>query len=84
MAFDTINHDTLLDKMFFYGVRGIVLDWVKNYLSNREQSVSYNEDRLTEICCRLLSMACSKMPTKFILTTLEIIKTCISINVKLL
>ena len=34
---DTINHDILLDKMFFYGIRGIVFDWVKNYLSNREQ-----------------------------------------------
>ena len=41
-AFDTINHDILLDKMSFYGVRGIVFDWVKNYLSNRAQCVSYD------------------------------------------
>ena len=27
-AFDTINHDILLDKMFFYGIRGIVFGWV--------------------------------------------------------
>ena len=43
-AFDTINHDIILDKMFFYGVRGIVFDWVKNYLSNREQYVSYDDE----------------------------------------
>ena len=43
-AFDTINHDILLDKMFFYGVRGIVFDWVKNYLSNRDQYVSYDDE----------------------------------------
>ena len=40
--------------------------------------------KFLEICCCLLSMACSKMSTKFILTTLEIIKTCILINIKLL
>ena len=38
-AFDTVNHITP-----FYGVRGIVFDWVKNYLSNREQYVSYDDE----------------------------------------
>ena len=41
-AFDTINHDILLDKMFFFGVRRILFDWVKNYLSNCEQYVFYD------------------------------------------
>ena len=41
-AFDTIKHDILLDKMAHYGIRGLVLEWFKNYLSNRKQFVDYN------------------------------------------
>ena len=37
-----ISHSILLDKMAHYGLRGIVLDWFKNYLTNRKQFVEYN------------------------------------------
>ena len=41
-AFDTLDHNILLHKLHYYGVRGLAYDWFKDYLSNREQYVSIN------------------------------------------
>ncbi len=41
-AFDTINHQTLLNKLEHYGIRGPALSWFTSYLTNRRQYVNFN------------------------------------------
>ena len=41
-AFDIINHEMLLNKLYIYGFRGITLSLLKIYLTNWYQYVSYN------------------------------------------
>ena len=38
-AFDTVNHNILLEKIEIYGIRGPVLNWFKDYLKNRKQYI---------------------------------------------
>ena len=42
-AFDTVNHDIRLSKLYTYGVRGTPFKWSQSYLCNRTQFVKIDE-----------------------------------------
>ncbi|XP_039311711.1 uncharacterized protein LOC120359162 [Solenopsis invicta] len=42
-AFETIDRERLLEKMYQYGIRGMTLEWFKSYLNNRKQQVRSNQ-----------------------------------------
>ena len=39
-AFDTVDRDILIGKLFNYGFRGIISEWMKSYLKGRSQTTS--------------------------------------------
>ena len=42
-AFDTVNHEILLNKLDHYGIRGVTNKCVRSYLDNRKQFCTYND-----------------------------------------
>src|SRR5436190_4025821 len=42
-AFETVDRDRLLNKLYQYGIRRMVLEWLRSYLNNRTQQVRFNE-----------------------------------------
>ena len=46
-AFDSLNHDILLDKLSYYCVNGTAKTLLKRYLSDRKQYVKIDEVKLS-------------------------------------
>ena len=40
-AFDTVDHKILIDELKFYAVDGIVILWIKSYLTGRKQATKF-------------------------------------------
>ena len=53
-AFDTVNHEILLNKLEHYGVRDTMLKWFLSYLSDRKQYVSFNGQSSELLKCSVL------------------------------
>jgi len=51
-AFDSVNHRILLDKLYHYGIRGVMYLWFENYLTNRKQYTFVNN-----VCSELGNVA---------------------------
>ena len=43
-AFDTVNHNILIQKLYYLGIRNRTLDWITNYLTNRDQCTLANDN----------------------------------------
>ena len=41
-AFDTVDHNILLEKLDYCGIRWVAKNWFESYLNNRKQYVSLN------------------------------------------
>ena len=41
-AFDIVPHKRLIKKLEGYGIKGILLEWFKNFLNGRQQRVVIN------------------------------------------
>ena len=46
-AFDSVPHERLLTKLHGYGIRGNIFNWVRDFLSNRSQYVTINDQSST-------------------------------------
>ena len=42
-AFDTVNHQILLNKLNHYGFRGIINNWFESFLRDRSQTLEINK-----------------------------------------
>ena len=46
-AFDSVPHERLLIKLAAYGIRGNILHWIRQFLSNRKRRVVINGQKST-------------------------------------
>ena len=55
-AFHTVDNNILLIKLQCYGIRGLALEWIRHYISNRRQYVCYNNSKseFKDIKCGIL------------------------------
>jgi len=52
-AFDTVDYEILISKLYRYGFQDIVINWLIDYLYNREQYVFINgsTSKRIKLCC---------------------------------
>lgn len=58
-AFDTVDHNILIAKLYKYGFNDVALKWLLDYLKDREQYVSVNKhySNRAKLLCGVLQVS---------------------------
>ena len=65
-AFDTVNHQILINKLENYGICGKGLLWFKSYLSNRKQYLEYKDNFNEQKTTNLLQIKCGVLQSSIL------------------
>ena len=59
-AFDTVDHDTLLEKLLRYGIKGLEHSWFASYLNKRRQFCKVNGafSQVMDVTCGVPKCSC--------------------------
>ena len=53
-AFDAVDHEILISKLEYYGIKEKTLKWLKSYQSERKQCIFYSDVDKTSMCSSII------------------------------
>ena len=79
-AFDTVDHDILIEKLDHYGVRGVAKDWFISYLKGRRQFVVIENETSSTQEILTVVLQCSILGPLLFLIYINDLSTCVQFS----